>query len=75
MNWRVGVFALLISGSLFAQQIHLKTRNVSTPAGAPAASDNHQIVVFDHAPSVEDLDSLLAAGRRWSAWYPTMRLL
>jgi len=62
MNWRVGVFALLISGSLFAQQIHLKTRNVSTPAGAPAASDNHQIVVFDHAPSVEDLDSLLAGG-------------
>lgn len=61
MNWLKGAFALIICGSLTAQQIHLKTRDIPTPASA-AVSDNHQIVVFDHSPGVEDLDSLLAAG-------------
>ncbi len=63
MNWRAGAFALILSGSLFGQQIHLKTRDIPTAAGPRATlPDNHQIVVFDHAPSVEDLDTLLAGG-------------
>ncbi len=56
---------MIISGSLFGQQIHLKTRSIPTIAGPPVTlSDNHQIVVFDHAPSVEDLDALLADGSK-----------
>jgi len=63
MNWRAGAFALIISGSLFGQQIHLKTRSIPTTGGSSATpSDNHQIVVFDHSPSVEDLDTLLTGG-------------
>ena len=63
MNWRAGAFALIISGSLFGQQIHLKTRSIPTVAGpSTTLSDNHQIVLFDHSPSVEDLDTLLAGG-------------
>ena len=65
MNWRAVIFVIIISGSLFAQQIHLKTRDIQAgPAPAAASTDNHQIVEFDHAPSVEDLDNLLATGVR-----------
>src|SRR5665213_1303315 len=65
MNWRAGAFSLMVSGALFAQEIHLKTRDLKTDLGrSPATADNHQIVEFDHSPSVEDLDALLANGAR-----------
>jgi len=55
----------MVSGALFAQEIHLKTRDLKTDLGrSPATADNHQIVEFDHSPSVEDLDALLANGAR-----------
>jgi len=59
------IIAGLIAGIASAQEIHLKTRDipaVSTPQASPRATDTHQLIQFDHTPSVEDLDALLAAG-------------
>ncbi len=59
----------------FAQEIHLKSRNIHTapvpandsmprPQARLAAGNRpvHQIIQFDHLPGVEDINSLLAAG-------------
>jgi hypothetical protein len=68
MSARVQAIAVmtfwLLTGSLCGQEIHLKTRNIRSGATSRAASqmDTHQLVQFDHAPSVEDLNVLLAAG-------------
>jgi Matrixin len=65
----------IAGGGAQAQEIHLKVRDVST---APASSSGldarvvrarpkatapfHEIVQFDHAPGVEDIQALMAAG-------------
>ncbi len=65
---------MAMAGFGIAQEIHLKTRNIQagnpasgsagvTPGLAPVtSSDVHQLVQFDHSPSVEDIDALLAQG-------------
>jgi hypothetical protein len=67
----------VLAQSMSAQEIHLKTRTLSTGPGAriPAprprtAGPVHQIIQFDHAPGVEDLESLAAAGARVVAMVP-----
>jgi len=69
MNGSKAVNAIIIAGFIAgiasAQEIHFKTRDipaVSTPQASPRSTDTHQLVQFDHTPSVEDLDALLAAG-------------
>lgn len=60
-----GLIAGLIAGIASAQEIHFKTRDipvVSTTETSPRTTDTHQLIQFDHTPSVEDLDALLAAG-------------
>lgn len=59
MKWRAATFALMISGSVFAQDIHLKTRDLprgSLPSGA--LLDSHRIAEFDHPPGDQDLAAL-----------------
>lgn len=63
---------ILFGGAAVAQELHLKTRTITTTgasmharartgaSGAPV----HQIIQFDHLPGVEDLNALLAAGFR-----------
>jgi hypothetical protein len=60
--------AILISGllaatGLFGQELHMKTRSF-TPAPAARATGlgGHQVVTFDHAVGVNDLDALMNAG-------------
>jgi hypothetical protein len=60
--------AILISGllaatGLFGQELHMKTRSF-TPATAARATGlgGHQVVTFDHAVGVNDLDALMNAG-------------
>jgi len=72
MLFRRAALTLLVAGTVFGQQIHLKTRNIDTSATAQApaarrthisrASRVHRIVQFDHAPGAEDLDRLVRAG-------------
>lgn len=57
----------MIAWAVSAQELHLKTRTIrpdSPVAGATLESRPgvHVIVQFDHFPSVEDLDALLADG-------------
>ncbi|MGD1072518.1 MAG: matrixin family metalloprotease, partial [Bryobacteraceae bacterium] len=65
---RIGAFILLAAWAGSAQEIHLKTRTIrpdstSVSTVQPAGSAGvHRIVQFDHFPSVEDLDTLLADG-------------
>src|SRR5579883_3646876 len=72
MLLRRAALTLLVAGTVFGQQIHLKTRNIDTSVSTPApaarathissASKVHRIVQFDHAPAAEDLDRLVRAG-------------
>jgi hypothetical protein len=72
MLLRRAALTLLVAGTVFGQQIHLKTRNIDTRVwtAAPAArgthinraSRVHRIVQFDHTPGAEDLDRLVRAG-------------
>jgi hypothetical protein len=71
MRRRTAALALVTIQVMFAQEIHLKTRNIradasslATPTGVreAAVSGRHQIVQFDHTPSIEDLDALLTDG-------------
>jgi hypothetical protein len=72
MLLRRAVLTLLVAGTVFGQQIHLKTRNIDTGVSTPApaarrthinrGSRIHKIVQFDHAPGAEDLDRLVRAG-------------
>jgi hypothetical protein len=68
MYKRAATLALMIAGAVFAQELHLKTRTIrpdSSVAGAAQTESRpgiHRIVQFDHFPSVEDLDALLADG-------------
>lgn len=63
MYRRIAVLALMAAAGVFAQEVHLKTRNVRVAPVAPeGVNGRHQIVVFDHAPGVEDLDALLQGG-------------
>ncbi len=68
MYKRAATLALTIAGAVFAQELHLKTRTIRLDSSADAATQPesrpgiHLIVQFDHFPSVEDLDSLLADG-------------
>src|SRR6202035_3282202 len=67
---------------VLGQQIHLKSRDVSTGAvesraGRPEArlrphrlTPAHQVIQFDHLPGVEDLQALLSAGFRIVAAIP-----
>jgi hypothetical protein len=64
----IGALILVTAGAGFAQEIHLKTRTVQPDPSAVSATQQagaagvHRIVQFDHFPSAEDLDSLLADG-------------
>ncbi|MES1258133.1 MAG: matrixin family metalloprotease, partial [Acidobacteriota bacterium] len=74
MNWRTGAVALMMGGALFAQDIHLKARTlkgayqpeertaVRHASGDTDTASVHKIIQFDHAPGVEDIDSLLRDG-------------
>jgi len=72
MLFRRAALTLLVAGTVFGQQIHLKTRNIDTSVSTPApaarrthisrGSRVHRIVQFDHAPGAEDLDRLVRAG-------------
>jgi hypothetical protein len=72
MLLRRAALTLLVAGTVFGQQIHLKTRTIETSVSnsAPAARRTHinpaarvhRIVQFDHAPGAEDLDRLVHAG-------------
>src|SRR5689334_18066405 len=72
MLFRRAALTLLVAGTVFGQQIHLKTRNIETGVSTPAraarhthinpGSRVHRIVQFDHAPGAEDLDRLVHAG-------------
>jgi hypothetical protein len=70
MNTRGGSFAgllavgMALAGLVSAQEVHLKTRDIeaATPVVALTPGDTHQLVQFDHVPSVDDLAALLAAG-------------
>ena len=55
------VVAMLASGVLPAQELHLKSR-VARGAARPADPSGHRIIEFDHAPGVEDLARVVAAG-------------
>ena len=60
---RIATLALVAAAGAFGQEVHLKTRNVRVAPVAPEGiRDRHQIVVFDHAPGVEDVDALLERG-------------
>jgi hypothetical protein len=68
MYSRIAAFVLITALAGFAQEIHLKTQTIQPdstaistiqPADLPGV---HRIVQFDHFPSVEDLDTLLADG-------------
>jgi hypothetical protein len=57
------IFAMIVCGCVFAQEIHLKTRNIVPGRASPETiTGRHRIVGFDHAPGVEDLNMLLASG-------------
>ena len=55
------VLAMLASGVLPAQEMHLKSR-MTRGATRPADPSGHRIIEFDHAPGVEDLLRIVAAG-------------
>ena len=68
--------AILISGllaatGLFGQELHMKTRSF-TPAPAARANGlgGHQVVTFDHAVGVNDLDALMNAGAQVTGVLP-----
>src|ERR1700761_4717028 len=54
---------LLAATGLFGQELHMKTRSF-TPAPSARANGlgGHQVVTFDHAVGVNDLDALMNAG-------------
>ena len=64
MASKLAGIAWLAVSLVSAQEIHLKTRDIqaATPGASPRLTDTHQLVQFDHTPSAEDLDALLATG-------------
>ncbi len=81
----ITAFSTLLIGAALAQDIHLKVRDVPTDqssvptafASARAARVHtvaggpvHRIMQFDHAPGVQDLEALLAAGYKVVAMVP-----
>jgi Matrixin len=85
-NWtalRLTALVSVIISCAYGQEIHLKTRTISTaPAAGAAASQParrerinaremvHQIVEFNHPPGAADLDALLQAGAQVTAALP-----
>src|ERR1700733_2380494 len=84
-NWtalRLTALASVIISCAYGQEIHLKTRTISTAtasnaANQPAARQRfnaretvHQIVEFNHPPGAADLDALLQAGAQVTAALP-----
>ena len=61
INGVLPVLAMLAPGVLPAQELHLKSR-VARGAARPADPSGHRIIEFDHAPGVEDLARVVAAG-------------
>lgn len=75
------LLALVIVVSAFGQEIHLKTRTITTASQGEAEFRNiaparvgqrtaHQIVQFDHSPGVDDLAALLLDGAQVSGALP-----
>ena len=79
---RLTALACVIISCAYGQEIHLKTRTISTAPGSNAASQPanrqrinasqtvHQIVEFNHPPGAADLDALLQAGAQVTAGLP-----
>ena len=75
------LLAAVIVATVFGQQLHLKTRSVSTPAqnaaGLPAvrllsdvAQTVHQVIEFDHPVGAADLNALMLAGAQVTGVLP-----
>lgn len=85
-NWtalRLSALACVIISCAYGQEIHLKTRTISTVSAAGSAASQpatrqrinnrqavHQIVEFNHPPGAADLDALLQAGAQVTAALP-----
>jgi hypothetical protein len=85
MNGRVIVVGLFATAVLLGQEIHLKTRTLETGSLSQATTVQrsrpqregsiHQIVQFDHAPGVDDLNALASSGARVVAMVPDNALM
>ena len=80
---RLTALASVIISCAYGQEIHLKTRTISTAPGSNAAASQpatrqridarqtvHQIVEFNHPPGAADLDALLQSGAQVTAALP-----